>query len=67
MHRLFASKFLIDTLNAMGFSFSYTEVNAAIAVDSLHKIVLPDGYFGQFIGDNVDKNVRTLDSHNTFH
>ncbi|KAL8606521.1 hypothetical protein ACOMHN_037752 [Nucella lapillus] len=71
MHRMFASKFLINTLNKLGFASSYTETlrfqhNAATS----QGIDLPDIQEGstlQFVSDNVDHNAVTLDGRNTFH
>jgi hypothetical protein len=74
IHHLFRSKFLIDTLNLMGFSSSYSEVqrfekNAACSagsdvlgddIDLLDSMVL-------FAADNVDHNSITLDGKGTFH
>ena len=71
MHHHFGSKFLIDTLSNLGFSTSYWEVQKyeSSAAATL-KIYLPDyfpGQFLQFVADNVDHNIRTLDGHNTYH
>ena len=71
MHHHFGSKFLIDTLSNLGFSSSYWEVQKyeSSAAATL-KIYLPDYFpaqFLQFVADNVDHNIRTLDGHNTFH
>ena len=71
LHHLYCSRFLVDTLFAMGFTSSYSEIhrfqkNAA-------KLVAPDilgeGSFGMvaLAADNVDHNVLTLDGMNTFH
>ena len=71
MHHHFGSKFFIDTLSNLGFSTSYWEVQKyeSSAAATLKKY-LPDyfpGQFLQFVADNVDHNIRTLDGHNTFH
>ena len=71
MHHHFASRFLVDTLNQLGFSSSYHEVlkyerSAAIS----EGVQFPDffpGQFIQYVADNVDHNIRTLDGHNTSH
>lgn len=71
LHHHLGSKFLLDTQNSLGFSSSYWEVqkfeaNAAAALNTS----IPDffsGRFIQFVADNVDHNIRTLDGHNTFH
>ncbi|XP_053373150.1 uncharacterized protein LOC123533634 [Mercenaria mercenaria] len=71
LHHHFGSKFLIDTLSSLGFSSSYWEVqkfesNAAAALNTSLPSFFP-GCFLQFVADNVDHNIRTLDGHNTFH
>jgi hypothetical protein len=71
LHHSFASRFLISTLHNLGFCSSYSEVqrfesNAAISQgldipgDVTHS-------FLQYVADNVDHNLRTLDGNNTFH
>lgn len=70
MHHHFGSRFLIDTLNNMGYCSSYWEVqkfeaNAAASLNT--QIPVNDGTFFQFIADNVDHNIRTIDGNNTFH
>ena len=71
MHHHFGSRFLIDSLNSHGFCSSYSEVkkfevSAADAQDKEIPGFIP-GQFAQFIADNVDHNVRTIDGTNTFH
>ena len=71
MHHHFASRFLIDTLHGHGFSCSYTEVqryerNAAVT----QGIDIPgftSEHTMQYIADNVDHNLATLDGTGTFH
>lgn len=70
LYHHFASRFLIDSLHSQGFCCSYEEVrrferNAARS----HKTDIPNltSEFVQYVADNVDHNVRTLDGHNTFH
>ena len=71
MHHHFGSKFLIDSLNSHGFCSSYSEVKKfeVSAADAQDKEIpgFTPGQFVQFIEDNVDHNVRTLDGANTFH
>ena len=71
MHHHFASKFLVDTLNKLGFSSSYTEVQkfeqSAAASQGADLPELMNGHFTQFVADNVDHNIRTIDGLNTFH
>ncbi|CAC5362574.1 unnamed protein product [Mytilus coruscus] len=71
MHHHFASKFLIDVLNSFGFCSSYSEVQrfelSAAANQGIDINGYSEGNSVQFIADNVDHNVRTLDGYNTFH
>ncbi|CAG2198760.1 SMAD4 [Mytilus edulis] len=72
MHHHFGSRFLLDTLNTLGFASSYTEVqrfelNAAAAAHDRTNTQFGNGTFVQYIADNVDHNLRTLDGHGTFH
>ena len=74
VHHLHRSKFLVDSLSALGFCSSYSEVlrfekNAACsnapnvlgeAIDLLDVSML-------FTGDNVDHNILTIDGKGTFH
>jgi hypothetical protein len=70
MHHTFGSMFLIDSLNSCGFSSSYSEVkqyelNAAIT----QKTDIPEAltsFHLQYIADNVDHNIRTIDGHVPF-
>lgn len=71
MHHDFGSKFLIDTLNSLGFCSSYTEVqryessaaqNWDIDIDRSSR-----SQAVQFVAENVDHNVGTIDGYNTFH
>lgn len=71
MHHLFASRFLVDTLNKHGFGCSYSEVQnfercSAVAQDSTINHDVTDKAV-QFVGDNVDHDIATLDGHGTFH
>ena len=66
MHRKFGSKLLIDLLSKLGLSHSYNDAityeNSSLTVD-----VPEDGdAFHQFVFDNADYNVNTLDGLNTF-
>ena len=71
MHHHFGSRFLVDSLNSHGFCTSYTEVKKfEMSAASSQATDLPGinpGHFVQFVADNVDHNVRTLDGFNTFH
>ena len=71
MHKQFGSRFLIDTLNQLGFCSSYSEIqryerSAAVNLGTDIPGLMP-GTFVQHIADNVDHNLRTLDGYNTFH
>ena len=73
LHHMFASRFLITTLNHLGFCSSYAEVqkmelNAAATVQGTPLACQPvDGQCLQYVADNVDHNIATLDGHGTFH
>ena len=70
LHHHFASRFLIDTLHRLGFCSSYQETqlfNQNAALDQGTDIPDYNGEFVQYIADNVDHNVRTLDGNDTFH
>ena len=65
LHHHFASKFLIDTLNSLGYCVSYTEVqkfefNAVVSNQTEIEGSRP-GMVLQYAADNVDHNLRTLD------
>ena len=73
MHHHFRSRFLIDSLSAMGYCSSYFEVqrfeeNAAssVAPDVLGRVNIPD-MMVLFAADNVDHNIVTLDGKGTFY
>jgi len=71
LHHLFGSRYLLDLLNTLGFCSSYYEVqkfesNAAVTLNTTIPSFFP-GKFLQFVADNADHNVRTLDGLGTFH
>jgi hypothetical protein len=74
MHHHYRSKFLLETLNKMGYSSSYTEMlrfqkNAASHGTS-NSIFKDQELFQSsclFVADNVDHNSITLDGKGTFH
>ena len=71
MHHHFASKFLINTLHKYGFSCAYNEViqyerNAAVALGK-DLPETPQGSHIEFVADNVDHNLSTIDGTGTFH
>ncbi len=70
MHHKFSSRFIVDTLNKHGFGCSYAEIQRFERSAALQWGELPDHRTGQviqFVADNVDHNIRTLDGYNTFH
>jgi hypothetical protein len=62
MHHHFATKFLINTLHSMGFCSSYYTVQNYEKSAAVSQVS-----FIQYVADNVDHNIRTLDGHGTFH
>lgn len=71
MHDQFDSRFLIDSLHTHGFCCSYAEVQkfqrCAVAVQGTSFPEYFPGHFHQYVGDNVDHDIATLDGKNTFH
>ena len=70
VHHHYASRFLVDSLHNLGFCCSYQQVqefeqSAAFS----HGTDITDftNQFVQYVADNVDHNIRTLDGNNTFH
>ncbi|CAC5420074.1 unnamed protein product [Mytilus coruscus] len=67
----FASRFLMSTLNSLGFCSSYYEVqkfeSSAAAVQGTDLPGDVSNSFVQFVVDNVDHNTKTIDGLNTFH
>ncbi len=73
MDHVFGSRWLIDEMSRLGFSITYDEVNRykqsviqSESLDSLLSEYFP-GTFTQWVADNVDHNVATLDGKGTFH
>ncbi|CAH1107833.1 unnamed protein product [Psylliodes chrysocephalus] len=70
LHCDFGSRLLVDELYRLGFSISYDEVlkylQSAI-IDKTPNFQVPTGHFCQWIADNVDHNIATIDGQNTFH
>lgn len=68
MKKNFGSKALLTLLNKLGFCASYSEANlfeiSAINVDETWQ---QQKGFRQFVFDNADANIATLDGKNTFH
>ena len=73
MDHVFGSKWLINELSSLGFSISYDEVIRykqsviqSVNQDNLLKEYLP-GNFTQWVAENVDHNIMTLDGQGSFH
>lgn len=70
-HRQYASQRLVDILSCMGICASYKEALLYEASSLFHPqpAISPpeEGCFVQYVCDNADHNVATLDGLNTFH
>ena len=69
MHQHFGSRFLVDSLHSHGFCLRYSEVVrfSKCAANIRGTSISTAGRFGQFVADNVDHNLRTLDGRGTYH
>ena len=71
MHYHFMSRFLVDTLHGHGFSSSYAEVmkyeRSAAVVQGTEMPVYSKEHHMEYVADNVDHNVATIDGIGTFH
>lgn len=71
MHHHLQSKFLTESFYSHGFCCSYDEVKRYERCVSMTEHEIPKNYgpqnFMQYAGDNVDRNIRTLDGKNPFH
>ena len=73
LDHVFGSKWLIEELSQLGFCHSYREVTrfkqSAMTIEDASDIAfsLPPGTFSQYMADNVDHNICTLDGKKTFH
>ena len=70
LHHHFASRFLIDTVHRLRFCSSYQEAqifNQNAALDQGTDVPDYNGEFLQYVADNVDHNIPTLDGNDTFH
>ncbi|CAG9823916.1 unnamed protein product [Phaedon cochleariae] len=67
VYRRFASKKLVNLLSSLGFSASYHSAQQLEMSAINHIQPDTDTSFLQFVFDNADFNVRTLDGLNTFH
>jgi len=74
LHHLTSSKYIVELLNSLGFCVSYTEVqtfesSAAVSEsgDLNNNTITTNENFIQYVADNVDHNLCTLDGSGTFH
>lgn len=70
LHHHYASRFLIDSLHHHGFCCSYQQVQEferSAAFSRGTDIPNFNNQFLQYIADNADHNIQTLDGNNTFH
>lgn len=73
MDHVFGSKWLINELSHLGFSISYDEVvkykQSVIQSETLENILFEyiPGTFTQWVADNVDHNLVSLDGQGSFH
>ena len=73
LDHIYGSKWLIDELFRLGFTVSYTEVTkykqacSQVPIDQQIISLCPEEIFTQFVADNTDHNIRTLDGKETFH
>ena len=69
----YGSKWLVNHLAKLGFSISYNEVtrykqSVVKSINTVESEIRPyPEAFTQWIADNIDHNVRTLDGKNSFH
>ena len=65
------SRFFIETLHRLGFCSSYQNVQkyqqSADVLQPLETPCLMQGHFLQFMTDNIDHSLQTLDGLSTFH
>lgn len=73
MDHVFGSRWLVEELFRLGFSVSYDEVirykQSVIQTESLDNLLAEyfPGAFTQWVADNVDHNVATVDGRGSFH
>ncbi|XP_034250959.1 uncharacterized protein LOC117651244 [Thrips palmi] len=68
LHRRYASRALVDVLHALGLCASYQEA-VDYETSAVHhgRPAIEDSAFVQYVFDNADFNIRTLDGLGTFH
>lgn len=68
LHRHFGTKHVIDIFSNLGFCASYTDVYVFETSSLLYPQPKVDrNSFSQFVFDNADFNINTIDGYNTFH
>ena len=71
MHHHFASRFLVNTLHEHGFACSYADVikyeQSAAVAQGTEIPGFTEEHHIQYVADNVDHNVATIDGTGTFH
>ena len=73
LDHMFGSKWLLSQLSRLGLCLSYNEVTRyKQSVVNTENVVSTTpqcsaGSFTQWVADNVDHNIATIDGHNTFH
>lgn len=67
IHRKFGSKLLLDVLSKVGLCAPYSEALRYQASSLAITTCVPEESFCQYVFDNADFNVNTIDGRNTFH
>ncbi|CAH0555189.1 unnamed protein product [Brassicogethes aeneus] len=71
LHRRYGSKRLLDVLSSLGFAATYCNTVqyeiSTIYHPQPHILSSESGALVQFVGDNADININTLDGNNTLH
>ena len=73
LDHMFGTKWLLNQLSRLGFCLSYNEVTRyKQSVVNTENVVSTTpqcsaGSFTQWVADNADHNIATIDGHNTFH
>ncbi|XP_047990434.1 uncharacterized protein LOC125229597 isoform X2 [Leguminivora glycinivorella] len=67
IHHKYASRTLIDLLSSLGFCASYYEVTKFENSVIFHPQTEEEPAFKQFVFDNADCNMQTIDGNHTFH
>lgn len=68
LHRCYGSKVLLDLLSSIGVSSSYNDaIRYESSVTKNTQMTFSDNAYIQFVFDNADHNICTLDGKSTFH